>query len=116
MVSPLIDAYLLRDIGALFPNLNRDRYRQFIGLLSQHSGNIINNTDIARTLGVSEPTVHDWLNIAHATLLWRHIPAWDLSAAKQFVKHPKAFMRDSGLLHRLLRIQRRHACNSSRGG
>jgi predicted AAA+ superfamily ATPase len=100
-----IDAYLLRDIGALFPNLNRDRYRQFIALLSQHSGNIINNADIARTLGVSEPTVRDWLSIAHDTFLWRHIPAWDRSAAKQLVKHPKGFLRDSGLLHRLLRIQ-----------
>jgi predicted AAA+ superfamily ATPase len=100
-----IDAYLLRDIGALFPALNRDRYRQFIALLSQHSGNIINNADIARTLGVSEPTVRDWLSIANDTFLWRHIPAWDRSAAKQLVKHPKGFLRDSGLLHRLLRIQ-----------
>jgi uncharacterized protein len=99
-----IDAYLLRDIGALFPNLNRDRYRQFISLLSQFSGNILNNADIARTLGVSEPTVRDWLNIAHETFLWRHIPAWDRSAAKQLVKHPKGYLRDSGLLHRLLRI------------
>lgn len=100
-----IDAYLLRDIGALFPNLNRDRYRQFIALLSQHSGNIINNADMARTLGVSEPTVRDWLSIAHDTFLWRPIPAWDRSAAKQLVRHPKGFLRDSGLLHRLLRIQ-----------
>lgn len=100
-----IDAYLLRDIGALFPNLNRDRYRQFIALLSQLSGNILNNADIARTLGISEPTVRDWLSIAHETFLWRHIPAWDRSAAKQLIRHPKGFLRDSGLLHRLLRVQ-----------
>jgi len=100
-----IDAYLLRDIGALFPGLNRDRYRQFISLLSQYSGNIINNADIARTLGVSEPTVRDWLHIAHDTFLWRHVPAWDRSPAKQLIKHPKGFLRDNGLLHRLLQIQ-----------
>lgn len=88
-----IDAYLLRDIGALFPNLNRDRYRQFIAMLSQFSGNILNNADIARMLGISEPTVRDWLNIAHDTFLWRHIPAWDRSSAKQLVKHPKGFLR-----------------------
>ena len=99
-----IDSYLLRDIGALFPSLNRDRFRQFVNLLSQHSGNILNNADIARTLGVSEPTVRDWLHIAHDTFLWRHIPPWDRSVAKQLVKHPKGYLRDSGLLHRLLRI------------
>lgn len=99
-----IDTYLLRDIGALFPTLNRDRYRQFVSLLSHVSGSILNNADIARTLGISEPTVRDWLHIAHDTYLWRHVPAWDRSAAKQLVKHPKGFLRDSGLLHRLLRI------------
>lgn len=99
-----LDTYLLRDIGALFPNLNRDRYRQFTQLLGNVSGCIINNADLARTLGVSEPTVRDWLHIAHGTFLWRHIPAWDRSAAKQLVKHPKGYLRDSGLLHRLLHI------------
>src|SRR3989339_105373 len=99
-----LDSYLLRDIAALFPGLNRDRFRQFITLLSQHSGNILNNADIARTLGVSEPTVRDWLGIANDTFLWRHIPAWDQSTTKQLVKHPKGYLRDSGLLHRLLRI------------
>ena len=72
-----IDSYLMRDIGALFPSLNRDRFRQFVALLSQHSGNLLNNADIARNLGVSEPTVRDWLAIAHDTYVWRHIPAWD---------------------------------------
>ncbi|MDE2419542.1 MAG: ATP-binding protein, partial [Burkholderiales bacterium] len=99
-----IDTYLMRDIGALFPGLNRDRFRQFVNLLGQHSGNILNNADMARALGVSEPTVRDWLHIAHDTFLWRHIPAWTPSIAKQLVKHPKGYLRDSGLLHRLLRI------------
>jgi predicted AAA+ superfamily ATPase len=99
-----IDTYLLRDIAALFPALNRDRFRQFIALLSQYSGNILNNAEIARTLSVSEPTVRDWLRIAHDTFLWRHIPAWDRSVAKQLVKHPKGYLRDTGLLHQLLRI------------
>lgn len=100
-----IDAYLMRDIGALFPNLNRDRYRQFILVLAQSSGSILNNAEIARTLGVSEPTVRDWLRIAHGTYLWRHLPAWDRSPHKQLVKHPKGYLRDSGLLHRLLLVE-----------
>lgn len=98
------DTYLMRDVGALFPTLNRDRYRQFIQVLSQTSGQILNNADIARSLGVSEPTVRDWLTIAHGTYLWRHLPAWDRSPHKQLVRHPKGHLRDSGLLHRLLQL------------
>lgn len=99
-----LDTYLMRDIGALFPNLNRDRYRQLIQLLCNLSGTILNNAEIARSLGVSEPTVRDWLAIAHGTYIWRHLPAWDRSPHKQLVRHPKGWLRDSGLVHRLLQI------------
>lgn len=99
-----LDTYLLRDIATLFPNLNRDRYRQLIQVLSHVSGSILNNAEIGRTLGVSEPTVRDWLAIAHSTYLWRHVPAWDRSPHKQLVRHPKGYLRDSGMLHRLLQV------------
>lgn len=99
-----LDTYLLRDVGALFPGLNRDRFRSLIQILGNVSGSILNNAEISRTLGVSEPTVRDWLAIADGTYLWRHVPAWDRSPHKQLVRHPKGYLRDSGLLHRLLRI------------
>lgn len=99
-----LDTYLLRDVGALFPGLNRDRFRSLIQILGNVSGSILNNAEIARTLGVSEPTVRDWLAIAAGTYLWRHVPAWDRSPHKQLVRHPKGYLRDSGVLHRLLRI------------
>jgi hypothetical protein len=107
-----LDTYLMRDIGALFPGLNRDRFRQFIQLLCNLSGAILNNAEIARSLGVSEPTVRDWLVIAHGTYLWRHLPAWDRSPHKQLVRHPKGWLRDSGLLHRLLQIPDADALSS----
>lgn len=99
-----IDSYLMRDISTLFPTMNRDRYRQFILLLAQASGTLLNNADFARVLGVSEPTIRDWLQIAQGTFIWRHLPAWNRSLKKQLVKHPKGFLRDSGLLHRFLHI------------
>lgn len=99
-----LDTYLLRDIGALFSNLNQDRFRSLILLLCHLSGTILNNAEIARTLGVSEPTVRDWLTIADGTYMWRHLPAWDRSPHKQLVRHPKGWLRDSGLAHRLLQI------------
>jgi predicted AAA+ superfamily ATPase len=99
-----LDTYLLRDVGALFPGLNRDRFRSLIQILGNVSGTILNNAEIARTLAVSEPTVRDWLAIADGTYLWRHVPAWSQSPHKQLVRHPKGYLRDSGLLHRLLQI------------
>ncbi len=85
--------------------MDRNRYRQLILLLTQASGTILNNAVFARTLGVSEPTIRDWLQIAHDTYLWRQLPAWDRSTQKQLVKHPKGILRDSGMMHHLLRIE-----------
>jgi predicted AAA+ superfamily ATPase len=59
---------------------------------------------VARSLGVSQPKVRDYYEIADGTFLWRTIPAYTRNTLKRIVKHPKGFFRDSGLLHYLLRI------------
>ncbi len=99
-----IETYLLRDISRLFPSLNQHRFRTFIQLLTGLSGTIINFSDVARALAVSQPTVRDYFNIAHGSFLWRSIPAFEKSSLKRLVKHPKGYLRDTGLLHHLLKI------------
>lgn len=99
-----IKTYLYRDIGRLFPQLNQARFRQFLNLLAGLSGTILNYSDIARTLSVSQPTVREYLDIAHGTFLWRKIPPFERNTMKRLVKHPKGYLRDTGLLHHLLRI------------
>ncbi len=99
-----VESYLNRDIARLFPNLNQVRFRQFLGMMSGLSGEVLNYAEVARNLQVSQPTARDYFEIAHGTFLWRRLPAYDRNVRKRVVKHPKGYMRDSGLLHRLLRI------------
>jgi predicted AAA+ superfamily ATPase len=94
-----------RDLPRLVPGLNHERFRTFVQLLAGISGEILNQSELARSVGVSQPTVRDWLDLAAGTFLWRHLPAWDRHPTKRLVKHPKGFLRDSGLLHQLLRIR-----------
>ncbi len=99
-----VQTYVNRDIARLFPGLNRERFRQFIQMLGGLSGTILNYSDIARTLAVSQPTVRDYLQIAHQSFIWRTLPAYAINPHKRLVKHPKGFLRDTGLLHHFLRI------------
>ena len=99
-----IKTYVEQDILRLFPGINRQKYRLFIQMLGNLSGNIINYSDVARVLGVSQPTVREYFHIAHGTFLWRHIPPYEKNAAKRIVKHPKGYLRDSGILHFLLHL------------
>ena len=68
---------------------------------------IINYSDVARTLGVSQPTAREYFNIAHGTFIWRHILPYEKNATKRIIKHPKGYLRDSGLLHALLHLNNR---------
>ncbi len=99
-----VQTYINRDIGSLFPNLNRERFRRFIHCLSSMSGEIVNFSNVARTIEVSQPTAKDYFEIAHGTFVWRQIPSFSKSSSKRIVKHPKGYLRDSGLANFLLRI------------
>ncbi len=99
-----VRSYLERDIALLFPGLNRDRFRLFLRLLGGLSGKVLNYSEVSRSLGVSQPTVRDYFEIAHGTFVWRRLSPFERNATKRIVKHPKGFLRDSGLLHHLQRI------------
>ncbi len=99
-----VNAYVYRDVARLFPGLDLPKFRQLLGMLAGLSGNVLNYSDVARTLGVSQPTVRDYFEIADGTFLWRRIASYERNVMKRIVKHPKGYMRDSGLLHYLSRI------------
>ncbi|MGF1644788.1 MAG: ATP-binding protein [Thiotrichales bacterium] len=99
-----VKTYLERDILRLFPSLQREKYQLFLQMLAQLSGTIINYSDVARTLGISPPTAREYFRIAHGTFIWRHIPPYEKNATKRIVKHPKGYLRDSGLLHHFLHL------------
>ena len=83
---------------------NENRFRMFVQILAGIAGNVINYSDVARSLGVSQPTVRDYFEIADGTFLWRTITSYTRNAMKRIVKYQKGHFRDSGLLHYLLRI------------
>lgn len=96
--------YLNRDIAKLFPQLDKITYRRFLSMLGKLSSHIINKSDLARALGVTEPTIRRYLEIAEGTFLWKVLPSYENNVLKSVVKMPRGHIRDSGLLHHLLKI------------
>jgi hypothetical protein len=99
-----VQTYLYRDVKRLFPGLDEVRFRRFLELLGGLSGRVLNHAETARALNVSQPTARDYFEIVHGTFVWRRVPAFAGNALKRIVKHPRGYLRDSGLLHSLLRI------------
>ena len=102
--SQYFSTYVDRDIRALFPGLNLNTYRLLIRSLADLHGGQINISDLSRIIGVSDVTVRSYLDIAHATFVWRRLESYQSSALRSAMKMPKGYFRDSGLVRHLMHI------------
>lgn len=98
------DSYVNRDIATLFPQLNRQAYQRFLRILCHLSGTILNKSQLARDIETSEGAVRHYLDIVSGTFLWRQLESFEGSKTKSIVKMPRGHLRDSGLLHHMLKI------------
>jgi predicted AAA+ superfamily ATPase len=96
--------FMERDLSRYFPKIDFNRFQSFLHLLGGLSGEIINFSNVARSLNVSQPTVKDYFSIAHGSFIWRNLPPFNRKIAKKIVKHPKGYLRDSGILHHILHL------------
>lgn len=100
-----IRTYLERDIpqlGIKVPSMN---LRRFWMMISHYHGQLWNASQIAKSLGLSAPTIRHYLNILTYTFVVRQLLPYHINIKKRLVKTPKVYIRDSGLLHALLRIE-----------
>lgn len=101
-----IRTYIERDLSLLFGvNLSQKTIRNFWYMLAGQNGGIWIAENYARALGVTGPTVKRYLDFLEGAFLVRQLPAWYVNAGKRLVKAPKVYIRDSGLLHALNRVQ-----------
>lgn len=96
--------YLERDIPQLGVRVPSLQLRRFWEMLAHSHGQLWNASKIASSLGVSAPAVRRYLDILHDTFIVRQLQPYHPNIKKRLVKSPKMYLRDSGLLHTLLRI------------
>lgn len=77
---------------------------RFWTMLAHFHGQTWNAAEPARALGVNPSTVRRYLDLMTDALMVRQLQPWHANVAKRQVKAPKIYLRDSGLLHRLLGI------------
>lgn len=91
------NTYINRDMRLLYPNLDLVKYRRVVAMLSSLSGTIVNRSEVARSVEVSEKTCRDYLDIISGTYFWRDLPGFVTPKIKTTLKLPKGHFRDSGL-------------------
>ena len=100
-----IKTYLEMDIPQLGIRVPSAQLRRFWTMVAHSHGHLWNASQIAGSLGVSAPTVRSYLDILEETFVVRRLQPYYVNVKKRLIKSPKAYIRDSGILHSLLRIE-----------
>ncbi|MBP6014160.1 MAG: ATP-binding protein [Alphaproteobacteria bacterium] len=100
-----ITTYLERDIPQLGPRIPATTLRRFWTMLAHRQGAPFNAAELARALAVDGKTVASYLDLMVDLLLVRKLQPLHANVGKRLTKSPKTYVRDSGLVHSLLRLE-----------
>lgn len=99
-----IKTFLERDIPNLGIRVAPHTLRRFWMMLLSYHGNILNASDLGRSLGFSHTAINHYLDILSGTFMMRVLRPWFENISKRQVKAPKLYFRDSGIMHALLGV------------
>jgi len=79
--------------------------RRLLQMLAAHHGQPLNASQIGQALGIDHKTVQSYIDFLESAFLVRNLPPYYANIKKRLVKRPRIYLRDSGLLHTLMRVQ-----------
>lgn len=100
-----ITTFLERDIPQLGINIPARTLFRFWTMLSHYHGQVLNYSELARSFGISDVTVRNYIDILEGTFMVRILQPWYINTKKRIVKRPKVYIRDSGIFHSLMSIE-----------
>jgi len=100
-----IRTFLERDLPQLGITIGSATIRRFWTMLAHYHGQIWNASEFARSFGVADTTVRNYLDILTSAMVVRQLPPWFANVSKRQVKAPKVYIADSGILHTLLNLK-----------
>ncbi len=102
--SSYLQTYLERDVRSVIAVRDLATFRRFLALVASRHGQVLNKTAFAAPLGVSVPTIAQWLGVLETTAQILIVPPFYENLGKRLIKSAKVFIADSGLACHLLGI------------
>lgn len=92
-----ISTYLERDLRNLSVVELLGDFRQTMKALALRAGNPVNQSGIARDLGVEQRNISRWIALLETTWLISRLPAYSVNRTSRLMKRPKLYWADSAL-------------------
>ena len=99
-----ISTYVERDIRDVGELRDITSFIKFFNIIAPRSCGLLNKSDLANDAGISEVTVSNYLSMLEMIYQISLLKAYSSNISKRFIKSPKLYMSDSGVLAHLLNI------------
>lgn len=100
--ADFLRSYTTRDLRLLGLPMATTQLERLLQMLAFTHGQLLNYSAIAKSLGLSVPTVSHAVQFLEEALLIRLLKPWSSNVGKRLVRTPKVYVRDTGMLHYLL--------------
>ncbi|WP_269149058.1 ATP-binding protein [Jiangella alkaliphila] len=98
------DQLVTRDAAEAEPIRDLTALRRLFRVLAEYSGAIVDDSEIARAVGIDVRTVRGYQRVLTDLRVVDSLPAWHDSRISRLVKAPKRYLVDSGLAAALLGV------------
>jgi len=95
--SGYVQTYLERDLQSLRAVENLADFRRLMRAACLRIGNLANQTELARDVGISQPQVHRFLNLMETSYQAIRLSAFSVNRTRRLIKAPKLYWSDTGL-------------------
>jgi hypothetical protein len=92
-----VRTYLERDLMGLSAITALPDFRRLMRAACLRLGQLINQTELGRDVGLPQPTVHRYLNLLEMSYLLVRLPAFAVNRTKRLIKAPKLYWGDTGV-------------------
>ena len=97
--------YVEKDVRMMLNVKNLGAFETFVKLLAGRVGQLVNLSSLAGDVGVSVPTLKEWLSVLEASFIVCQLPCYYENFGKRLVKSKKLYFSEVGLAAWLLGIE-----------
>ena len=109
-----ISTYIERDIRSIGELRDLDNFIRFYNYLMPQSGNLLNKSNIAKNTKINAITADNYISLLEKVYQIHLLKPYFENIGKSFIKSPKLYLTDSGLLCHLLNVRDTESLKTSR--
>jgi predicted AAA+ superfamily ATPase len=96
-LKQIYETYIQKDIRDIGKIRETEKFNKLIRILGAQAGNLVNITELSRTIGATVNTINEWIFLLENTFVIKLITPFSGNIRGELTKMPKVFFIDTGL-------------------